>query len=174
MRVVDARVHCNIQTPIDIMITLWFQVSRSADPKHVVRNRRHYLGENKWPARNGLELKQSVEMYAEQCSRLAKDVLSLLAVGMGASTNTFHDLFGDDALQVHIRRRKVTKSSKLSCFWFTTRFKGWLGTRQVTVSMTFRKERSGPGPIPTTVASRSSMPMVQVFRFWSKTPTPPR
>ena len=76
------------------------QVSRNADSKTVVRNKRHYLGENRWPARNGLDLKQSVERYAEQCSRLAKNLMAKLAVGLGAPSNTFHDLFGDDALQV--------------------------------------------------------------------------
>ena len=69
-----------------------------------MRNKRHYLGENKWPGRGrgGLKLKATIERYGEQCSRVARKVLSLLAEGLGAKDkNVFeHDLFGVDALQV--------------------------------------------------------------------------
>ena len=65
---------------------------------NVKRNKQHYLGENKWPS-NNKDLENSIQTYAENSARVAKDVLQLIAKGLGA-TGAFDDIFDEDALQV--------------------------------------------------------------------------
>ena len=66
--------------------------------KNIKRNKRHYLGENKWPS-GKKDLKNSIETYAENSARIAQNVLQLLAEGLGAK-GAFDDAFDEDALQV--------------------------------------------------------------------------
>ena len=62
------------------------------------RNKREYLGENKWPA-NSNDLKTVIQTYAESSAEVAHEVLRLLAKGLGAE-GAFDDAFNEDALQV--------------------------------------------------------------------------
>ena len=62
------------------------------------RNKREYLGENKWPA-NSNDLKTAIQTYAESSAEVAHEVLRLLAKGLGAE-GAFDDAFNEDALQV--------------------------------------------------------------------------
>eukprot|EP00092_Neocalanus_flemingeri_P033794 GFUD01036746.1.p1 GENE.GFUD01036746.1~~GFUD01036746.1.p1 ORF type:complete len:349 (-),score=78.25 GFUD01036746.1:153-1199(-) len=70
-------------------------VNKTANNK---RQKRHYLGENKWPS-NNKDLANAIELYAENSAAVAQTVLQLLAEGLG-SKGAFDDAFGEDALQV--------------------------------------------------------------------------
>ena len=58
-------------------------LNKSSLAKIQSRNKRHYLGENKWPA-GDKNLENSIEIYAENSARIAQNVLQLLAEGLGA------------------------------------------------------------------------------------------
>ena len=74
-------------------------LNKSSLAKIQSRNKRHYLGENKWPTDDDKNLENSIEIYAENSARIAKNVLQLLAEGLGAN-GAFDDIFNEDALQV--------------------------------------------------------------------------
>ena len=59
-------------------------LNKSSLAKIQSRNKRHYLGENKWPSDDAKNLENSIEIYAENSARIAKNVLQLLAEGLGA------------------------------------------------------------------------------------------
>ena len=63
-----------------------------------IRNKRHYLGGNKWPA-NGQDFQKAIKTYAEYSAELARNVLQLLADGLGVN-GAFDNAFNEDALQV--------------------------------------------------------------------------
>ena len=73
-------------------------LNKSSLAKIQSRNKRHYLGENKWPS-DDKNLENSIEIYAENSARIAQNVLQLLAEGLGAK-GAFDDTFNEDALQV--------------------------------------------------------------------------
>ena len=73
-------------------------LNKSSLVKIQSRNKRHYLGENKWPS-DDKNLENSIEIYAENSARIAQNVLQLLAEGLGAK-GAFDDIFNEDALQV--------------------------------------------------------------------------
>ena len=58
-------------------------LNKSSLAKIQSRNKRHYLGENKWPS-GDKDLENSIEIYAENSARIAQNVLQLLAEGLGA------------------------------------------------------------------------------------------
>ena len=58
-------------------------LNKSSLAKIQSRNKRHYLGENKWPSDNK-NLENSIEIYAENSAKIAQNVLQLLAEGLGA------------------------------------------------------------------------------------------
>lgn len=62
------------------------------------RNKRHYLGDNKWPS-SDKELENAIETYAGNAAVVAENVLQLIAKGLGYQ-GAFDDAFGEDALQV--------------------------------------------------------------------------
>ena len=64
------------------------------------RQKRHYLGENKWPERSDGQLKNSIDNYAERNAEVAHVVLKLLSEALVGSGNLFDQTFGADALQV--------------------------------------------------------------------------
>ena len=68
--------------------------------KNHKRNKRHYLGENKWPDTADGQLKNSIDDYAERNAEVAHVLLSLLSEGLVGSANLFDETFGADALQV--------------------------------------------------------------------------
>ena len=72
---------------------------------NIKRNKRHYLGENKWPSDSKI-FENEIETYAENSAIVAQKVLQLLAEGLGAK-GAFDDAFGEDALQ--IQRYRVTQ-----------------------------------------------------------------
>ena len=59
-------------------------LNKSSLAKIQSRNKRHYLGENKWPTGDGKNLENSIDIYAENSARIAQNVLQLLAEGLGA------------------------------------------------------------------------------------------
>ena len=59
-------------------------LNKSSLAKIQSRNKRHYLGENKWPLGDDKSLENSIEIYAENSARIAQNVLQLLAEGLGA------------------------------------------------------------------------------------------
>ena len=82
-------------------------LNKSSSAKMQSRNKRHYLGENKWPTDDDKNLETSIGIYAENSARIAKKVLQLLAEGLGAK-GAFDDIFNEDALQV----QRLTKYPK--------------------------------------------------------------
>ena len=68
--------------------------------KNHKRNKRHYLGENKWPDTADGQLKNSIDDYAERNAEVAHVLLGLLSEGLVGSANLFDETFGADALQV--------------------------------------------------------------------------
>ena len=59
-------------------------LNKSSLAKIQSRNKRHYLGENKWPKDDDKNLENSIEIYAENSARISQNVLQLLAEGLGA------------------------------------------------------------------------------------------
>ena len=74
------------------------------------RNKRHYLGENKWPDLSDGELKNAIDDYAEKNAELAHVLLKLLSEALVGSGDLFDQTFGADSLQVQRLTRYPARS----------------------------------------------------------------